>query len=54
MPVWRITKIKALLSSIFDFPFFLTKFLQLKSTNRNTQNVIYKIKNYFSQRVHMR
>ena len=28
-----------------------TKFLQLKSTNKNARNVIYKFKSYFSQPV---
>ena len=61
MPVWKIAKIKALLSSILEFLFFVhsaqinsliaTKFLQLKSTNNNARNVIFKIKSYCSQPV---
>ena len=55
----KITKIKALLSAIFYFIFFLhsvqihsyTKFLKLKSTNKNAQNIIYNIKSYFPQPV---
>ena len=60
MQVWIITKIKTLLSAIFDFLFLsplssntqsYTKFLKLKSTNKNTLNVIYKIKSNFPQPV---
>ena len=60
MPVRKITKIKTLLSAVFDFLFFLhpaqihnfcSKFLKLKSNNKNARNVIYKIKSYFPQTV---
>ena len=59
MSVWKITKIKALLSSLFDFLFFLHSAqinslilkLQLKFAYKNAQNVICKIKSYCSQPV---
>ena len=52
MLVWKITEAKPLLSSILTFLLSplnsnkqsYTKFLQLKSTNKNAQNFIYKIK----------
>ena len=58
MPVRKIAKVKTLLSAIFDFLLFLQSaqihslilnFKKRKWTNKNTQNVIYKIKSYFPQ-----
>ena len=58
MHVWKITKNSiisyprvSLLSPLNSDTQFYTKFLTLKSTNKNTWNVIYKIKSYFLQPV---
>ena len=60
MPVWKITKNKNSIVSYLRLSLvpplsrdtqFYTKFLQLKSTNKNARNAIYKIESYFSQPV---
>ena len=41
----------SLLSPLSSDTQFYTKFLKLKSTNKNARNVIYKIKSYFPEPV---